>query len=461
MSYKVSPENPVIVDEVSLTKEEISYYNKNCSKSLPIEKGIKKFNLRSYTKEDVIKIYEILKDEVGWFGEPVFNTKKHICLDHKSKVKKYEFDIIDYDNSDCSDKSSYHNIFLTKISQQQRFQDIFKKNFEKVTFKDSGYSISVQINKPEHELSKKGIWYTLKDRDTKYPIVILSFNRANDKDGLTHILLSKMKINHKLFIEPQHEKQYRKWYDETYCELIVCPRNFSEDDMGSCRVRTYICEYFKEITDRVWMLDDNIRKYIRYHLGKKKEIIGSGIFTSVEDYIDRYDNVGLVSHNLNGLTRCDVRVCIVKNGKQFSSILCPTDTIWSHKYEEDLLLSIEYVEKGLCNLCFNHIQYDKLTSGTNNGGNQDKVYNDGGYSRKIDYLHETCEKMFKNGDLSLKEGYTNKTFCKEISTKSQPRHHKMSFPQMINHSINDIVKKSDYEKIVSTQKKIDSVYISK
>jgi hypothetical protein len=76
------------------------------------------------------------------------------------------------------------------------------------------------------------------------PIAVLSFNRANDKDGLTHKLLTKMKIQHNLFIEPQHEEMYKNWYNPEYCELIICPRNFSEDKMGSCRVRTYICEYF-------------------------------------------------------------------------------------------------------------------------------------------------------------------------------------------------------------------------
>lgn len=321
---------------------------------------------------------------------------------------------------------------------------LITKEFTKVSSKLQRNALSIQINKPE---VKRGYWITEPGLKIKYPIAVLSFNRANDRDGLTHKLLTKMKIQHNLFIEPQHEEMYKNWYDPEYCELMICPRNFSEDKMGSCRVRTYICEYFNSKFDRVWMLDDNIKHYGRLQSGIKNKVEGHGIFSSVEEYIKQYNNVGLVSHNYwPFITEGSGRACIIKNGKCFSSILCPTEAVWKYKYEEDTLLSIEYIQKGMCNLCFNHVLYDKPTSGISKGGNQDSLYNNGGYKTKLEYLQCILKIMEIEGKLSFIDDKNSTDLCGCQSLKSKKYHHKMDY-KVLKGKNNKLVKKLDHESV--------------
>jgi hypothetical protein len=53
--------------------------------------------------------------------------------------------------------------------------------------------------------------------------------------------------------------------------------------------------------ERVWMLDDNIKCYKRLYKTGKNIIEDIEIFTSIENYVIRYDNVGIASHNFNPL----------------------------------------------------------------------------------------------------------------------------------------------------------------
>ena len=127
--------------------------------------------------------------------------------------------------------------------------------------------------------------------------------------------------------------------------------------MGGTPGRNFILDWgLSNGHERVWMLDDNIKEYLRLYQGLKYPIKSPVIFTHIEDYISRYDNVGAVSHNLHSQVRQgDFRTCIVKNDKSYSSMCLPTnpDVRFRYKHQEDNLMSIEFIEKGYCNLCFN------------------------------------------------------------------------------------------------------------
>lgn len=399
-----------------------------------------KCKIRCYTMDDVNKLNKLFHE-----GESKYSQKKNKgnteSTDH---VVQYNFNIMDYTNMGSSDIEAYHVVYITFMNRLDEIKELIQKTFTKSSCKLQRNALSIQINKPEIE---RGYWITEPGLTIKYPIAVLSFNRANDRDGLTHKLLTKMRIKHFMFIEPQHEEMYKQWFNPEYCELIICPRNFSEDKMGSCRVRTYICEYFNDKFDRVWMLDDNIKHYGRFQSGVKNKIEGHGIFSSVEEYIKQYDNVGLVSHNFwPFITEGQGRSCIVKNGKCFSSILCPTDAVWKYKYEEDTLLSIEYIQQGKCNLCFNHIVYDKPTSGVSKGGNQDNLYNNGGYKTKLDYLQCMLKIMYIEGRLDFIKDKNDTDLCGCQSLKSKKYHHKMDY-KVLKGRDNQITKKTECEPV--------------
>jgi hypothetical protein len=418
-----------------LPMEIVEHYPKSIK---PTDLNYLKCKIRCYNMDDVHNVNYLFN---GYDKYSQKKTKDNTeSTDH---VIEYNFNVMDFTNMGSSDIDAFHIVYITFMDNLAHIKGKFVKQFKNVTWKLQKNALSIQVNKPVIE---RGVWITEPDLKIKYPIAVLSFNRANDRDGLTHKLLTKMRIKHYMFIEPQHEEMYKQWYNQEYCKLVICPRNFSEDKMGSCRVRTYICEYFNLIYfDRVWMLDDNIKHYGRFQSGVKNRIEGPGIFTSVEEYIKQYDNVGLVSHNFwPFITEGQGRACIVKNGKCFSSILCPTDAVWKYKYEEDTLLSIEYIQQGKCNLCFNHIVYDKPTSGVSKGGNQDNLYNNGGYKTKLDYLQCMLKIMNIEGRLDLIEGKETSDLCGCQSLKSKKYHHKMDY-KVLKGRTNKLVNKSHEE----------------
>jgi len=235
--------------------------------------------------------------------------------------------------------------------------------------------------------------------------------------------------------------------------------------MGSTSMRNYILKWARNKGfSRTWMLDDNIKEYRRYLQGVKNEIIGTEIFASIERYIERYNNVGAVSHNFAPfICENDDRPCLVKNGKCYSSMLLPTakGIKFRYKHQEDNLISMEFIEKGLCNLCFNHILYNKDTSGTNKGGNRETIYNcknkksDGdGYKERFEYFEAILKVLYFEKKITLKEGRTLEDLMTRSTTmKSKEYHAKVDYKALKNNEINNIIKKDNYDEILQEQEK--------
>jgi len=231
--------------------------------------------------------------------------------------------------------------------------------------------------------------------------------------------------------------------------------------MGGTPGRNFILDWgLKEGHERVWMLDDNIKEYNRLYHGIKTPIMSSVIFTHVEDYICRYDNVGSVGHNYNPLVReGDFRTCIVKNNKNYSSMCLPTnpEIRFRYKHQEDNLISIEFIEKGYCNLCFNSVVYDKNTSGQDGGGNKSSIYKcvkdktDGeGYNERFNYFQAIVKILYWEGKITLREGFEIEKFVvRDNIHKSHEFHAKVHYEYLVNHKINVITKKENYEELVS------------
>jgi hypothetical protein len=203
--------------------------------------------------------------------------------------------------------------------------------------------------------------------------------------------------------------------------------------MGSTPMRNYILDQF-EYCSRIWLLDDNIKCYKRLYDGVKNDIEDIEIFTSIEKYICNYDNVGIVSHNFNPDVReGGCRPIIIKNGKCYSSMLIPTDEEFrfKHKHQEDNFISIESICKGYTNLCFNHILYDKNTSGQDGGGNTKFIYkkdeNDIGRKDRYDYSFETTKKLIESGDIILKKDKTIDSFIFHKPLKHEYYHVNFNF----------------------------------
>ena len=409
--------------------------------------------------EDIIKFRTIQ-------GFENLQTCKKGNVTVRDRTKEFDFDVIPYDNSEGKDVVANHSVIITTPEYKQDVWDIITTNFPHAKLKNSGKnSVTTQLYS---EVVDRGEWFSYgKEEEIKYPICVLSYKRA-DKNGKTHLLLTKKKINHYLFIQKSQLEAYESWYNPDYCKLIVGDE-WSDEGMGSTTVRNYILNWGKDQGyDRVWMLDDNIKGYKRYYQGGKNEITSNEIFTHIEKYIERYDNVGGVSHNFNPfIAEGDCRACIVTNNKCYSSMLLKTDgeIIFRYKHQEDNLISIEYINKGYCNLCFNSILYDKDTSGMNGGGNREAIYKckdkdkDGdGYKERYEYFEAilfilSCENKFK-----LIDGKKPSDFLsRDKRMKSKEYHANCEYKYLKGHD-NVITKKPNYDEIVKKQLKSNLVF---
>lgn len=322
--------------------------------------------------------------------------------DDPEKVKEYNFDkVMEYNNTygfyeicymfHIFTTSKEHSVILGNYLHQLIEDNVYKPS--KITIKKNTDSVSLRSDIME---KVKSTWTGDNGVDIKYKINILSLGRYTDKLGTTHKILTEMKIHHYLFCEEKEFYLYDDWIDKEYCVLMTGP-NFSERNEGGQHMRNHIIEYwFNEGEEYIWMLDDNISEYQRLNMGKKIKIKSKEIFTSIEHYISHFDNIGLCSHNIHSYVTGDGnRTCIVINEKHFSSLLINIQTglRFRFKYNEDHILSIDNLCSGFQTICFNHILYNKPTSGNQKGGNSgiyDSQGTQDGYNKKcfdtIDFI---------------------------------------------------------------------------
>jgi hypothetical protein len=379
---------------------------------------------------------------------PNCKMEKRNKVDDKEFVKKFKWNLTPFDNTNYGDEYNFISTIIIQEENINEFFDIIKNNFNYTKKKNNKYCYTLKI---DPSITTRGIWKNKiihphlhhNSLETFYPICIVSFGRYNEY-GRTHILLTKLKIKHYLFVEPFEYELYKEWYNPYCCQLRKSDENFHLRNMGSTPMRNYILDQF-EYCSRIWLLDDNIKCYKRLYDGVKNDIEDIEIFTSIEKYICNYDNVGIVSHNFNPDVReGGCRPIIIKNGKCYSSMLIPTDEEFrfKHKHQEDNFISIESICKGYTNLCFNHILYDKNTSGQDGGGNTKFIYkkdeNDIGRKDRYDYSFETTKKLIESGDIILKKDKTIDSFIFHKPLKHEYYHVNFNYKMLENNSKNDI-----------------------
>ena len=178
--------------------------------------------------------------------------------------------------------------------------------------------------------------------------------------------------------------------------------------------------------------------FFRWNHNRKKRV-RDGVFSRImEDFSDRYENLGLVGCQYASFVPATEpgRGQFIKNTRVYSCILINTELLdsrleerWRGTYNEDTDLSLRVLSTGdLCTVNFNMLLSGKQTTGTMRGGNTDTIYEGGtnsGYKKKFDELkknwgkivtltnnwhkdgrphhHIAYTKLFKQ-DLILKEG---------------------------------------------------------
>lgn len=370
-----------------------------------------------------------------------FAMKPKLGADSEHVVASNFFEM-PYDNTDGKDRNCKHAVIICKTHDDVAFilDELSKicdnsglSAFHKKVNAKS-YTINVDI-----PVQTRGIW-TGKciEADVKYPICVISFKRANDSAGLTHKTLSRIGVKHFIFCEPFEFDAYKTWANPEFATIISSGEDFSvTKKFGSTPMRNHALEWGRgNGYERIWMLDDNLMNYLRYHSACKNPIESTDVFTSIESYVDRHSNVGIACHNFAPLTReNENREIIVRNGKCYSSLLLATDPEirFRHLHQEDNLISIENIQRGKSNLCFNHIQYSKHMSGVDKGGNREEIYKcigkavDGnGYRERYEYFEKALQTLHDAGELPLKPEFKSQgvsAFLSRSTTMASKEYH--------------------------------------
>ena len=408
-------------------------------------------------KNDVVKLKIRVKKEDEETVKKYFYDKYKINVSYsyknnnnnRDKIKDFNFIQCEFNNNKSKDLIMSHLVIVCPKNKSEKIVNRMKKKLKNVITKKNNInnilSYSITINEDNNKQSFK--WITkekyLNDPEIKHKckINVVSYNRSNEY-GRTHILLTKLKINHYLFIEPSQEEDYKKWFNPSYCELIVYNKDLSKLKMGSTPGRNYIMDYWRDKKEKfIWILDDNIKNFYRFNQGLKKEIETEIIFSSVENYVLNCDNVVMGSHNFNPfITQGDLRPCIIKNSKMYSCILVDITKglKFEHRHQEDNFISVQLLQNGYCSLCFNHILYNKNTSGKDKGGNREGIYkcNNGntdgnGYKERFEYFESTLKDYIEKKLITLKPDTPfEKFFIRDYTMKSKEYHSKINYKML-------------------------------
>lgn len=222
---------------------------------------------------------------------------------------------------------------------------------------------------------EKNYYTNEKPINPKYPIYIISLGRW--ENPLTSKALDKMNVDYKICVEPKEFELYKSVIDEN--KILCLPENFSELGQGSIPVRNFVWEHsLKNSYKKHWVLDDNIHCFLRTTNNIRAIVYSGATFLAIEDFCDRYDNIGLAGMNYYTFTHRREKFAPYKlNTRIYSCILIDNSLNhrWRGKYNEDTDLSLRVLKDGLCTVLFNTFSCYKKSTMLMKGGNTDTIYN--------------------------------------------------------------------------------------
>jgi hypothetical protein len=233
----------------------------------------------------------------------------------------------------------------------------------------------------------------------KYPIYVITKGRWEKR--LTIETLEDMGIDFNICVEPSEYDNYAAVVDVK--KIIKLPEDYSKQKQGSIPVRNFVWQHSVDAGHKKhWVIDDNIHGFFRWNHNLKKRVRDGVFFRIMEDFSDRYENLGLVGCQYASFVPAvePGRPQWIQNTRVYSCILINSELLdqrlderWRGTYNEDTDLSLRVLTTGdLCTVNFNTLLSGKQTTGTMRGGNTDTIYEGGtnsGYWKKYKELKDT------------------------------------------------------------------------
>lgn len=224
---------------------------------------------------------------------------------------------------------------------------------------------------------------------TRYPIYIPSKGRWQHERRLTGRALESMRIPYCIVVEAQEANDYRDAIDSRFATVLIldpeyqriydaCMDLASGQSPGSGPARNFAWDHAKANGhDRHWIMDDNIRGFVRWNNNRRILTNDATPLCCIEDFVDRYTNVamaGPAERYLPG-TLGDPNPFRL-NTRIYSCNLIRTDLPfrWRGRYNEDTILSLDMLKAGWCTILFHAFLQNKITTQAMRGGNTDAFY---------------------------------------------------------------------------------------
>lgn len=222
--------------------------------------------------------------------------------------------------------------------------------------------------------------------DPRYPVYVISKGRWESR--LTSKALEKIRVPYRIVVEPQERDAYAAVIDPG--KILVLP--FSNLGQGSIPARNWVWEHAKKTkAARHWILDDNIRSFLRFNRNVRTVVASGTIFRAAEDFVDRYENVAEAGfqYYMFAPNRTPIPPFWL-NTRVYSCILLRNDLYpryaWRGRYNEDTDLSLRLLKDGWCTILFNAFLCMKMPTLTMKGGNMEALYQGDGRLKMAESL---------------------------------------------------------------------------
>lgn len=227
--------------------------------------------------------------------------------------------------------------------------------------------------------------------DPKYPVYIISKGRSEYM--ITSKALANMRVKHYITVEPQELELYKaaviKFNLQEYTTILELP--FSNHGDGPGRARNWCWDHSKDIlcAKRHWVLDDNIRGFLRSHQNMRIEVHSGVFFRIMEDFADRYKNVYICGPQYKFfLFTTSQYPPILVNTRVYSCLLIDNSMPfkWRGRYNEDTDICLRVLKSGNCVVQFYCLSQDKIATQVLKGGNTDEFYHKEGVKNPSDLI---------------------------------------------------------------------------
>lgn len=269
----------------------------------------------------------------------------------------------------------------------------------------------------------------------RYPIYVVSKGRA--EQCLTAEHLVKMNVDFFIVVESQEYDEYAKYFDKKHLLILDMDyvKNYpSYDEYGMTKpkgpgpARNFVWDHSISLGAKWhWVLDDNVKGFFKFTNNYRTKIADGSAFTVVEDFIDRYHNIGIAGFDYHNFVLPGFQMYpYVEHSKIYSLLFIRNDIKfrWAGRYNEDTDICLRVLKEGYSTILMKTVVGDKMATQTMSGGNTEIFYNSEGTLPKSKMLY------IIHPDLT------------EIKWKFSRWHHEVYYPhfyQFLNRDIKDIL----------------------